>query len=53
MGDMIPIPYAGWPRSRRPKNHNEGAPGPSPLGTGETPDLNLQGEAHGLTGSAP
>ncbi len=27
----------GWPRSRRPKNHPEGAPGPSLLGTGETP----------------
>ena len=23
-----------------PKNHKEGAPGPSLLGTGETPDLN-------------
>ena len=30
----------GWPRFRRPKNHTEGAPGPSLLGTGETPDLN-------------
>jgi len=42
----------GWPRSRRPKNQTEGAPGPSLLGTGETPDLNRQEEAHGLTGSA-
>ena len=23
-----------------PQNHPEGAPGPSPLGTGETPNLN-------------
>jgi len=43
----------GWPRSRRPKNHTEGAPGPSLLGTGETPDLNWQEEAHGLAGSVP
>jgi len=41
--------YAGWPGSRRPKNHTEGAP--SLLGTGETLDLNWQEEAHGLAGS--
>jgi len=41
--------YGGWPRSRRPKNHAEGAP--SLLGTGETLDLNWQEEAHGLAGS--
>ena len=44
---------SGWPRSRRPKNHTEGAPGPSLLGTGETPDLNWQEEAHGLAGLVP
>ena len=32
---------------------DEGAPGPSPLGTGETPDLNWQEEPHGLAGSVP
>ena len=36
-----------------PKNHPEGAPGPSLLGTGETPDPNWQEEAHGLAGSVP
>src|SRR5208337_991977 len=43
----------GWPLSRCPKNHTEGAPGPSPLGTGETPDLNWWEEPHGLAGSVP
>jgi hypothetical protein len=36
-----------------PKNHTEGAPGPSLLGTGETPDLHWQEEAHGLAGTVP
>ncbi len=44
---------AGWPWSRRPKNHPEGAPGPSLLGTGETPDLSWQEEAHRLAGPVP
>jgi len=36
-----------------PQNHPEGAPGPSPLGTGETPNLNWQEETHGPAGSIP
>jgi hypothetical protein len=43
----------GWPRSRRPKSHPDGAPGPSRLGTGETPNPNWQEEAHGLAESIP
>ena len=43
----------GWPRSRRPKNRAEGAPGPSHLGTGETPDLNRQEQPHGPAASVP
>ena len=34
-----------WPRSRRPKNHPEGAAGPLLSGIGETPDLNWRDEA--------
>jgi hypothetical protein len=43
----------GRPRSRRHKNHTEGAPGPLLLGTGETQDFNWQEEAHGLAESVP
>ncbi len=34
-----------------PQKPHRGCPGPSLLGTGETPDLNWQEEAHGLAGS--
>ncbi len=34
-------------------SRDEGGPGPSHLGTGETADLNWQGEACGLAGSVP
>jgi hypothetical protein len=43
----------GWPRPRRSKNRTEGAPGPSPLGTEEPPNLNSQEEAHSLAVSIP
>ena len=34
-------------------DHDEGAPGPSHLGTGETAELNWQEEASGLAGWVP
>ena len=37
----------------RCKNRAEGAPGPSHLGTGETPDLNRQEQPHGPAASVP
>jgi hypothetical protein len=51
---MLPsIKQGGGPRSRRLKNHTEGAPGPQVRGTGETVDPNWQEEAGGLAGSVP
>ena len=38
----VPVPFP---------DHDEGAPGPSHLGTGETVDLNWQEEARGLAWS--
>jgi len=40
----VPVPFL---------DHDEGDPGPSHLGTGETANLNWQEEARGLAGSVP
>ena len=40
----VPVTFPG---------HDEGGPGPSHLGTGETADLNWREEARGLAGSVP